>query len=174
MAGVPIASMTQGIRMLHSNLMGDPSAVESAYLSVISFGQDCRQIAPLVELDKFVPPPLQAQSNFDSCLGDALRLLRNCISYEVRPPTAGDKGDWKPLVFLLTHSPITDEQEYHRWAAEFRQRRPCNLVAVVGGRDPDAVQLGLLTDTVLIMKDMSPDAFGQFFKWVSQSVPVPV
>ena len=60
MSGDPIESVKQGIRVLHSTLMGDPSAVESAYLSVITFDSGARQLAPLTEIAQFNPPDLHA------------------------------------------------------------------------------------------------------------------
>ena len=60
MNGAPIESVKSGIRALHSELMGDPSAVESAYLSVITFDSNAQQIVPLTEITQFNPPEIQA------------------------------------------------------------------------------------------------------------------
>ena len=51
MAGDSIESVKAGIRSLHSELMNDPSAIESAYLSVITFDSNARQVVPLTELE---------------------------------------------------------------------------------------------------------------------------
>ena len=56
MNGAPIESVKSGIRSLHSELMGDPSAVECAYLSVITFDANAQQVVPLTELCSFNPP----------------------------------------------------------------------------------------------------------------------
>jgi uncharacterized protein YegL len=166
MGGDPIESVKQGIRTLHSNLMGDPSAVESAYLSVITFDHDARQLAPLTEVAAFQPPNLQASG--PTSLGAALRVLLECIDREVRKTAAEQKGDWKPLIFLLTDGAPTDA--WQASADEFKRRRVGNLIAVACGEQSDPTVLKSITETVLIMKDMSPDAFSQFFKWVSASV----
>ena len=166
MAGNPIESVKQGIRTLHSSLMGDPSAVESAYLSVITFDNEARQAAPLAELTAFEPPALQASGT--TALGAALTTLLDCIDREVRKTTAEQKGDWKPLIFLLTDGAPTDS--WQAAADEFKRRRVGNLIAVACGDQGDTNALKAVTETVLVMKDMSPDAFSQFFKWVSASV----
>jgi uncharacterized protein YegL len=78
------------------------------------------------------------------------------------------KGDWKPLIFLLTDGNPTD-----RWqsaADELKNRRPGNVIAVACGESMDTNVLKSITETVLVMKDMSPNAFSQFFKWVSSSI----
>ena len=97
MAGDPIESVKQGIRTLHSNLMGDPSAVESAFLSVVTFDAEARQVVPLTEVAAFQPPDLVASGA--TSLGAAIRLLLDCVDREVRKTTAEQKGDWKPLIF---------------------------------------------------------------------------
>jgi uncharacterized protein YegL len=166
MAGDPIESVKQGIRSLHSNLMGDPSAVESAYLSVITFGSSAQQATPLTEVASFNPPDLHAGGT--TALGAALELLISCINTEVRKTTVDQKGDWKPLVFLLTDGAPTDSWQQH--ADELKRKKPGNIIAVACGDGGDVSVLKSITETVLLLKDMSPEAFGQFFKWVSASI----
>lgn len=166
MAGDPIESVKVGIRSLHSELMGDPSAVESAFLSVITFDSSARQIVPLTEIASFSPPDLQAGGT--TALGSALKTLMNCVDTEVRKTTGEQKGDWKPLVFLLTDGNPTDS--WQTAADELKTRRPGNVIAVACGESMDASVLKSITETVLVMKDMGPNAFSAFFKWVSASI----
>lgn len=166
MAGDPIESVKSGIRALHSELMGDPSAVESAFLSVITFDSSARQIVPLTELASFNPPDLTAGGT--TALGAALKTLMSCIDTEVRKTTGEQKGDWKPLIFLLTDGNPTDS--WQAAADEMKSRRPGNVIAVACGESMDTSVLKSLSETVLIMKDLSPAAFSAFFKWVSDSI----
>ena len=166
MAGDPIESVKQGIRSLHSELMGDPSAVESAYLSVITFDSSARQVAPLTEVASFNPPDLQAGGT--TAMGAALRTLIDCVNTEVRKTTGEQKGDWKPLIFLLTDGAPTDS--WQQYADELKRKKPGNIIAVACGDGGDTSALKHVTDTVLVMKDMSPGAFSDFFKWVSSSI----
>lgn len=166
MTGDPIESVKQGIRTLHTTLMGDPSAVESAHLSVITFDSNARQVSPLTELAAFNPPDLQAGGT--TAMGAALKTLIDCINTEVRKTTGEQKSDWKPLVFLLTDGAPTDN--WQQYADDLKRRKPGNIIAVACGDGADGNLLKNITDTVLVMKDMSPDAFAQFFKWVSASI----
>ncbi len=166
MNGNPIESVKSGIRALHSELMGDPSAVESTYLSVITFDSNAQQIVPLTELSQFNSPDLRAGGT--TALGAALKLLSDAIDREVKKNTPEQKGDWKPLIFIFTDGEPTD-----RWepaADELKAKRPGNVIAVACGDRAVPEVLKRVTDNVLIMKDMSPDAFKQFFKWVSASI----
>ena len=56
MAGDPIEAVKHGVRALISELRGDPQALETAYLSVITFNSSARQVTPLTELMLFKEP----------------------------------------------------------------------------------------------------------------------
>jgi uncharacterized protein YegL len=168
MTGDPIEQVKTGIRTLHANLMGDPSAVETAFLSVIAFDSEARQVVPLVEVTQFEPPDLRASGT--TALGGALQILGQCLEIEVRKTTAEVKGDWKPLVFLLTDGAPTDDWQTHAERLKQNKPSPANIIAVACGSNADVNVLKQITPTVLEMRDMGPEAFAQFFKWVSASV----
>jgi uncharacterized protein YegL len=166
MQGNPIESVKSGIRALRDELMGDPSAVECAYLSVITFDSNAQQLVPLTELAQFNPPDIRAGGT--TAFGAALKLLMDCIDREVQKTTPEKKGDWKPLVFIFTDGAPTDRWDNH--AADLKARKPGNVIAVACGDQADADVLKNTTETVLVMKEMTPDAFKAFFKWVSASI----
>lgn len=166
MSGDPIESVKAGISALHSELMNDPSAVESAFLSVITFDSNARQAVPLTELASFTPPDLNASGT--TSLGAALKVLIDCLQTEVKQNSGEVKGDWKPLVFLLTDGAPTDN--WQQYADDLKAKRPGNIIAVACGDGADSSLLKSITDTVLEMKNMSPSDFSAFFKWVTQSI----
>ena len=167
MQGTPIESVKSGIRQLHRDLMGDPQAIESAYLSVLTFANSAVQLVPLTEVAAFQPPDLVASGNTN--FGDGLRLLLDVLDRELVRTTAEVKGDWRPLVFILSDGAPTDSG-WPEYAAQLKSRRPANIIAVACGDHADLAALRETTDTVIQMRDMSPDAFRAFFKFVSASV----
>lgn len=96
MMGEPIEAVKQGVKALLSELRGDPQALETAYLSVITFDSSARQITPLTELMQFKEPEISAGGA--TALGGALNVLIDCVNNEVRKSTETQKGDWRPLV----------------------------------------------------------------------------
>ena len=73
MSGEPIESVKNGMQVLISTLRQDPYALETAFLSIITFDTTARQIVPLTELSAFQMPDINATGV--TALGDALSLL---------------------------------------------------------------------------------------------------
>jgi uncharacterized protein YegL len=143
-------------------------ALETAHLSVITFARQAQQVVPLTDLFRFQLPPLKVKTG--TALGAALKLLRECLSREVRRSSATSKGDYKPLVFLLTDGQPTDEWQEAAEALRRINPRPANLYAIGCGPDIDVEVLRQITDIVLLLDDLHPQAFKRFFVWLSGSV----
>ena len=168
MRGDPIASLESGIRSMHAELMGDPYAVEYGYLSVIAFGERAEQLTPLTEVVSFTPPALPLFRTDETRLGAAIYLLDNCRRYEGCKTTETRKGDWNPVIFVFIDGPVTDVTEFDRAVTDLRATHRINtIVAVCCGDICNQDQLRQLTDTVVAMRDLSPNALSQFFKHVS-------
>lgn len=166
MQGDPIEAVRHGVRALISELRGDPRALETAYLSVITFNSSARQVTPLTELMLFKEPQLSAGGA--TALGAALRLLADCIKSEVRKSTETQKGDWRPLVFILTDGAPTDD--WREAAAVLKTTKPANIIACAAGAYADTTVLKEITECVLMMNTLSAGDLAQFFAWVSSSV----
>jgi uncharacterized protein YegL len=169
MAGPAIDEVERGVQTLVSELRGNPLALESAYLSVITFARVAKQVVPLTELIQFQPPKLSVRTG--TSLGAALRLLLECLRRDVVKTTPTTKGDYRPLVFLLTDGQPTDD--YRAAAAAVRSAnnpKIANIYAVGCGPDVDTDVLREITDIVLSMRNTSPEAFRKFFVWLSASV----
>jgi len=169
MVGPAIDAVNKGVETLVNTLKNNPLALESAYLSVITFARKAEQIVPLTELMHFQPPKLSVRSG--SALGAAMRLLVQSIKKEIVKTTATTKGDYKPLVFLLTDGQPTDN--WQAAADELRRANSpkiANLYAIGCGPDVDPDVLKQVSDIVLMMNDLSPEGFKKFFVWLSASV----
>ncbi|TGO03118.1 tellerium resistance protein TerY [Candidatus Thiomargarita nelsonii] len=166
MKGQPIEQVKQGLRALLDDLSAEPMAIETVYLSVITFHNTAQQMIPLTELMEFKAPQIQA--NGATALGAALRLLMDCLEKEVRKNTQEQKGDWKPLVFLMTDGMPTDAWE--NAADELKKQNIANLIAFAAGSNALVANLKRMTETVLKSEELSPGALKAFFQWMSQSI----
>ena len=129
MYGEPIEAVRNGVQVLVSTLRQDPYALETAYLSIITFDSSAKQVTPLTELSSFQEPSIDA--NGCTALGEALSLLANCVDREVTKTTADVKGDWKPLVFIMTDGVPTDDLT--KGLNEFKKRKFGTVVACAAG-----------------------------------------
>lgn len=168
MVGEPMEAVRQGIKALLSELRGDPQALETAYLSVITFDSRARQIMPLTELMLFREPELSAGGA--TALGGALRVLIECVKTEVRRASPTQKGDWRPLVFILTDGSPTDVEEFRLAAQELKSIHAANIIACAAGSKADTSYLKQVTDNVVMMNTLSAGDLAQFFAWVSGSI----
>ena len=168
MLGEPIAAVETGVQTLVSALRQDPYALETAYLSVITFDSNAKQIVPLTELTAFQMPSINASGT--TSLGDALSLLANKIDSEVAKTTVETKGDWKPLVFIMTDGGPTDN--WQKGLAEFLQRKTGIVVACAAGQGADTKVLKQITECVVQLDTADSSTIKAFFKWVSASVSI--
>ena len=168
MHGERIEAVKQGVRSLISELKNDPQALETAYVSVITFSSTAKQEVALTELMLFKEPELKASGA--TMFGRALDLLMECIRTEVRKSTETQKGDWRPLVFILTDGAPSDVEDFKRAANELKGMHIANLIACAAGADADTTYLKMITENVLMMNTVSAGDLAAFFAWVSGSV----
>lgn len=173
MHGEPIESVKNGLQMLVSALRKDPQALESAYLSIITFGSDARQIVPLTDLAAFQLPEITAGGC--TVLGEALKLVCKCSEAEVTKGSAEVKGDWKPMVFILTDGVPTDDptegiNQFHEKTAHGNSKWGV-AVSCAAGPGADKQLLNKITpECVVELASTDAAQLGAFFKWVSGSI----
>jgi uncharacterized protein YegL len=168
MAGPAIDEVSRGVDALISALLADPLAVETAHVSLIAFARSAKQVCPLTEIVNFQRPQLRVQSG--TAYGAALRLLLTCLQHDVLKSTYSTKGDYKPLVFLMTDGQPTDNWESAANALRAANNpKIANIYAIGCGEDVDVDALRRITDNV-IMADTSIDVFRKMFVWLSSSI----
>jgi uncharacterized protein YegL len=169
MAGEAIQAVKDGLDRLVLELRGNPMALETAALSIISFASTARQVMPLTDLLQFNTPTLKMGSG--TALGAALDLWLQCMQKELVITTETSKGDYKPMCFLMTDGQPTDtwEDAADRARSAFVGKKG-QLIAVACGPDADTTQLMRITEEVIVLTKADEAAFARFFKWVSASV----
>jgi uncharacterized protein YegL len=166
MSGEPIEQVTNGVQMLVSALRQDPYALETAFLSVIGFSSTASQLVPLTELNAFQPPSLTASGA--TSFGDALSLVAERAEQEVAKTTADVRGDWKPMVFIMTDGNPTDDWE-KGWE-KFKQSKWGIIVGCAVNDGDTGVLQKVCGDAVVRLSTSDSGAMAAFFKWVSASI----
>ena len=165
MSGEPIEQVKNGVQMLVAALRQDPYALETAWLSVITFSSSADVAVPLTELTAFQPPNVSASGG--TSLGDALAKVADCASKDLVKTTASTKGDWRPMVFLMTDGAPTDD--WQKGLARFKQEKWGVIVGCCVDNGDESV-LKQITESVVKLNTSDSASIKAFFKWISSSV----
>jgi uncharacterized protein YegL len=168
MSGEPIEAVKNGVQIMISSLRQNPQAIETAFLSVITFDSSAQQIIPLTDLASFQMVDIKATGV--TALGDALKLVSSKIDSEVAKTTTEQKGDWKPLVFIMTDGIPTDD--WQSGLNEFKKRKVAFTVACAAGSGADTNILKQITENVVSLDTADSASIGKFFQWVTASIGV--
>ena len=168
MSGEPIEAVKNGVQIMISSLRQNPQAIETAFLSVITFDSTAQQIIPLTDLASFQMVDIKATGV--TALGEALKLVAHKIDTEVQKTTTEQKGDWKPLVFIMTDGIPTDD--WQSGLNEFKKSKVAFTVACAAGGGADANILKQITDNVVSLDTADSASIGKFFQWVTASIGV--
>lgn len=168
MRGEPIKAVNEGLRQLANSLRIDPYALETAFISVIQFNNTVEQIVPLTELYRFQPPELVAQ--LGTYIGKALRFLQSRAQEEVTKTTNECKGDWKPIVFIMSDGRSGDK--ISKALKEFDKNAFGNILICALGKDANIEALKEISETIVQLEEIDETSIKQWFKWVSASVSV--
>lgn len=168
MAGPPLEAVENGLATMLTALRKNPYAMETVYMSIITFDAKARLAVPLAEISSITIPRLSVRPG--TCLGAALALLHNSIQEDVVRTTADQKGDFRPLVFILTDGQPTDEWQLPITRLRGVTPQLANIYAIGCGDEVDFTMLGRIADVCLHMRWLSVESFAQFFVWMSASV----
>ncbi|AUZ05732.2 MULTISPECIES: TerY-C metal binding domain-containing protein [Vitreoscilla] len=168
MMGDNLRLMQEGMDQLTRSLRQDPYALEMAYLSVIAFAGQVKTLAPLTELISFYPPRLPLGAG--SSIGKALNYTMDEIQRQVVCGSATQKGDFKPVVFLMSDGGSTDatEMAVAKWERQFKNK--ATLVSLGIGPYAQLSFLSAISEQVLRLEQCSEQDFKQFIAWISASV----
>jgi uncharacterized protein YegL len=170
MRGEPIAALNVGVQSMLQALRRDPYALETVHLSLITFDIEARELFPLTPLEQVQVPEIQVPESGPTFLGAALNLLIQRVERDVIRSSAGQRGDWLPLVFVMTDGSPSDVQAYQEATRAIRRGGFGNVVACAAGPKAKYEPLRELTDTVVSLDTLDGTGFSEFFRWVSASI----
>lgn len=172
MSGEAIQSVNVGLQALVSALRQDPYALESVHISIITFDIEAKEVFPLTPLDEIHLPEITVPASGATFLGAALEMLVEKVDKNVARSTPDRKGDWRPLLFVMTDGSPSDTQAYHEMAAEVKTRGFGNIVVCAAGPKAKIEILKELSTNIVFLETTDSSSFASFFKWVSASVSI--
>lgn len=170
MRGEPIEAVKVGLSDMISSLRLDPYALDTAHISIITYDRTVQQVLPLTDLEQLQLPEIECPESGPTFLGAALQLLCDLYDKEVRIGNAEQKGDWMPLLFVLTDGKPSDLLAYEKAIEAIKQRHFSSIVACAAGPKAQTAPLKRLTEHVFTLDTMDHATFKRFFQWVTINV----
>ncbi len=171
MTGAPIEAVRRGVEQFKLDVQGDTFALETVWVGVITVGGRAEFVTKgLVPFGQFMPPPLNAGGQ--TPLGQALWLLIESLDKDLRRPVkGGPKGDWRPLVFILTDGEPTDDWREPREKIVQREKaKICKAVTVGCGPYINPQNLRDIAIGETFNMDNDSASFRALFDWMSTLV----
>jgi len=166
MTGEPIEAVKNGVQMMLHSLRQNPQAIETACVSIITFDSEARQIVPLTDLASFQMVDIKASGV--TSMGSALGLLADKLETEIIKTTLEQKGDWKPMTFIMTDGVPTDN-----WQPGFTKLKKANKGLIIGcaaGSGADDTVLKQIATSVVRLDNADAESISKFFQWVTASI----
>jgi uncharacterized protein YegL len=170
MKGEPIESVKVGLSTLVSSLRGDPHALDTVHLSLMTFDRDVKVLVPLTSLEDFVLPDIATPEAGPTMTGLALEKVCQSVEREVVKSTPNQKGDWRPLLFVMTDGSASDVQLFNRMVPEVKKLSFGSVVGCAAGPKAKKEELQKFCNHVVALDTMDGHSFQSFFQWVSTAV----
>ena len=170
MKGEPIQAVNVGLQSLISSLRKDPHAIDSVHVSIVTFDREVKEFLPLTELADIQLTEVTCPESGPTHLGEALEFLFKKVEKEVIVTSKEQKGDWMPLLFIMTDGKPSDLQKFRLMAAKIKHMPFGNVIACGAGPKAKEEYLRQLTSNVAMLDTMDSASFQAYFKWVSDVV----
>lgn len=167
MRGEPIESVKVGLETMVNSLRYDPYALETVSISIITYDREVKQLLPLTPIDEFRIPEIETPESGPTHMGAALEMLCDRVGKEVRRGTQEQKGDWMPLLFLMTDGKASDKAVFNEAVERVKGCQFASIVCLAAGPKAKTDDLLLLTDNVYQIDSVDGSTLIKFFKWVS-------
>jgi len=167
MNGEPIVAVNAGLQALLTSLRSNPYALESVHLSITTFDSEIKEVLPMTPVADIMLPEITCPKSGATLLGAALEDICAQVQRDVRKSSATEKGDWKPMLVILTDGKPTDTMAYSEVIPRLQAAGFAKILACAAGPKSDAAQLKRLTDFVVSLDTMDATSFAKFFEWVS-------
>jgi uncharacterized protein YegL len=137
---------------------------------VLTYDIDVKELFPLTPLEDVQMPQVTCPQSGPTHLGEALKLIVKRFDRDVKPSNKDGKGDWRPMLFVMTDGSPSDVQLFNNMVPEIKRRAFAKIIACAAGPKAKTEYLEKFADQVVSLDTTDSASFAAFFKWVSSSV----
>lgn len=172
MHGEPIEALNNALSGMINTLRSDPYALDSLWISIITYDREVKEIVPLTELACFQLPEISCPKSGPTNTGAGLDFVIKKVKNDFIKGSHSQKGDWKPLLFIFTDGKPSDIQLYREKISEIKNLNFGAIVGCAAGHKADDEILKELTNDVVYLDSSDSSTLKQFFKWVSETIEI--
>ena len=172
MRGERIEAVKNGLDVMVSKLRQDPFALESVFISIIRFDRIAELVIPLTELTLLQIPEIEIPQSSPPHTGEALNFLCSQVENDLIKNNESHKGDWRPLLFILTRGVPSDKQDFKIAIDKVKALNFATIVVCTAGSRNSEEDMKLLTNHIVHLDTADINTLSSFFKWVSSSICV--
>lgn len=164
-----LQNFKDSINLLVETLQEDPYALETVYMSIITFDSTITRLCSLSPLQSFNPSSVKIGTHTSS-LGNALLQLSEIIDNELIKTTYKQKGDWKPLIFIFT---ANDSVIHITKEVEELICHKCGRIIICTKTDSvNSDKYKKITDLILPIEPLDKQIIKSQIYWISGSIDV--
>ena len=177
MGGDKMAAVNEGLQGIINKLRKDPVALETGYVSIITFSTEAYQVVPLTSVIDIQLPVIKALGWTNLEVG--LSQLLDCMDKEIVPNNIEleQKGDYKPIVVIFSDGGQS-RGEWHniidRVHARFARCQNVTAFVATGGQYrsyfDELKEIVGPTGNAVALNDFDATSFARVIDIVSQSV----
>jgi len=170
MRGEPIQALNNALSGMVNTLRSDAQALDTLWISIVTYDREVKEIVPLTELVGFQLPEITCPQSGPTMTGAGLEYIIQQVKKDVIKGSSTQKGDWKPLLFVFTDGKPSDMPLYREKITEIKNLNFGAVVGCAAGPKADDIILKELTDNVVHLDSADSSTLKQFFKWVSETI----
>lgn len=170
MRGEPIQALNNALSGMVNTLRSDAQALDSLWISIVTYDREVKEISPLTELVSFQLPEITCPQSGPTNTGAGLEFIIQKVKKDLIKGSSTQKGDWKPLLFVFTDGKPADMPLYREKITEIKNLNFGAVVGCAAGPKADDIILKELTDNVIHLDSADSSTLKQFFKWVSETI----
>lgn len=163
-----IEALRSCVQVLISAMRQDPYALESVYLSIITYNTHAKEVLPPTPLMDVVVPTFT--SGVASCLGAALECVVQAVRRDRIAANKAQRSDYKPILFIFINGIPSDPFVYNATVPIIKALEFTSIAVCVAGAKADVAVLKQLTDLVISLADAEARQIKDCIRWVSSSL----
>jgi tellurium resistance protein len=151
MRGAPIKMVNDALRMVRSAALHDPYMLEMAYISIITFDMQVREVLPLIPIEilyKYELPEIACPGSGASLFGAALERIAQIVARNAIRSSPERKGGWSPILFIFTNGKLNDPLAYDAAIPLIKSINFHNIAVFLTNSKADLVNFKRLTEII--------------------------